>query len=320
MLISNSMQKFNLKNISNKNFILLLICISIIFLSISIFSAISHSNIEYISKTKKKEFLIYNYQMQKINQNGNVNTILFGDSSLGNAINNKIFSEELGLSSLNLALNEIYGFAGIYNLLKLSYEKNGKNLKNVILFHSFFFLLDDNENYSYFLTSNKIEDVLNSNNKFSHLKNYFTFFFKNLLTSKFYEKEDYNLFLKKNIKSDYIKQSENRKFIKNDKNIEEVNLKNKLHYLELILQFCKKKNINLVIVYGPIHINTDNSMTIKKLINFNNNFYSQNSIDYQKFFVQLKKEETGDDLTHVDYSHKDDITRKYVSNLSALFD
>ena len=99
-----------------------------------------------------------------------------------------------------------------------------------------------------------------------------------------------------------------------------MSLKNKLHYLELILQFCKKKNINLVIVYGPIHINTDNSITIKKLINFNNNFYSQNSIDYQKFFVQLKREETGDDLTHVDYPHKDDITRKYVSNLSTLFD
>ena len=88
------MQKTNLKNITNKNFILLLICISIIFLSISIFSALSHSNLEYISKTKKKEFLIYSYQMQKITQNGNFDTILLGDSSLGNGINNQIFSDQ----------------------------------------------------------------------------------------------------------------------------------------------------------------------------------------------------------------------------------
>ena len=257
--------------------------------------------------------------MQKITQNGNFDTILLGDSSLGNGINNQIFSEELGLNSLNLALNEIYGFAGMYNLLKLSHKKNEKNLKNVILFHSFFFLLDDHENYSHFLTSNNIEDILNSNNKFSHLKNYFAFFFKNLLANKFYEKEDYTLFLKKNIKSDYIKQSENKKFIENVKNIKEVNLRNKLHYLELIVQFCKKKNINLVIVYGPIHINTNNSNMIKKLINFNNNFYSQNSIDNQNFFVKLKIEETGDELTHVDYPYKDKVTRNYTSNLKILF-
>ena len=144
------MKKANFKNISTKNFILLLICISIIFLSTSIYSAITHSNLEYISKTKKKRVLIYSYQMQKIKQNGNFNTIFAWGQFIGNGINNKIFSEELGLNSLNLALNEIYGFAGIYNLLKLSHEKNEKSLKNVILFHSFFFLLDDHENYSYF--------------------------------------------------------------------------------------------------------------------------------------------------------------------------
>ena len=98
-----------------------------------------------------------------------------------------------------------------------------------------------------------------------------------------------------------------------------MNLRNKLHYLELIVQFCKKKNINLVIVYGPIHINTNNSNMIKKLINFNNNFYSQNSIDNQNFFVKLKIEETGDELTHVDYPYKDKVTRNYTSNLKILF-
>ena len=133
------MKKANFKNISIKNFVLLLIFISIIFLFISILSALNHSNLVYISKIKKKEFIIYNYQIQKIEQSKNFDTVLLGDSTLGNAINNEIFSEELELNSINLALNEIYGFAGIYNLLKLSYAKNEKNLKNVILFHSFFF-------------------------------------------------------------------------------------------------------------------------------------------------------------------------------------
>ena len=55
------------------------------------------------------------------------------------------------------------------------------------------------------------------------------------------------MFLKKNIKSDYIKQSENQKFIDNIENIKEVNLENKSHYLELIIKFCKIKTYNFLI-------------------------------------------------------------------------
>ncbi len=58
---------------------------------------------------------------------------------------------------------------------------------------------------------------------------------------------------------------------------------------------------------------------IKELIEFNNNFYSQNSVKYQKFFNKLKIEETGDELTHVDYLYKDEVTRNYTSNLKILF-
>jgi hypothetical protein len=63
--------------------------------------------------------LVYHYQLDKLEHApANVATVFVGDSSLGNAIDAKLFGELAGAPTLNLALTASYGYAGSYNMLR----------------------------------------------------------------------------------------------------------------------------------------------------------------------------------------------------------
>lgn len=82
--------------------------------------------------------LIRSYQTSKLVEADQcIDTIFVGDSSLGNAINSKVFDEIVGTSSLNLALTGGWGVYGSAGMTELAL-KNSPCLKNVVIFQSLY--------------------------------------------------------------------------------------------------------------------------------------------------------------------------------------
>lgn len=58
------------------------------------------------------------HQEAKLVENDEVEVVLLGDSSLGNAIDAQLFLDTTGRETVSLALNGLYGYAGSYNMLR----------------------------------------------------------------------------------------------------------------------------------------------------------------------------------------------------------
>ena len=61
-------------------------------------------------------------------------TVLIGDSSLGNAIDEEVFGQATGTRAVNLALTGRFAYAGSYNMLRRALERGP--VRNVVLFHT----------------------------------------------------------------------------------------------------------------------------------------------------------------------------------------
>jgi hypothetical protein len=73
----------------------------------------------YSLRQSEASLLVYDYQLDKLaHTTGEVTTLFVGDSSLGNAIDAKLFGELEGAPAMNLALTASYGYAGSYNMLR----------------------------------------------------------------------------------------------------------------------------------------------------------------------------------------------------------
>ena len=75
---------------------------------------------------------ILQHRLQKLARNPDCETVLLGDSSLGNGISESVYSIETRQKTLNLSLNGLYGYAGSWHLLRRAI-KTCPDLKNVVL-------------------------------------------------------------------------------------------------------------------------------------------------------------------------------------------
>jgi len=75
--------------------------------------------------------LIYSYQMEKVSRATGVEVAFVGDSSLGNAIDARLFTELSGRKTINLALNGSYGSGGALNMTRRMLAK--PDLKLVVV-------------------------------------------------------------------------------------------------------------------------------------------------------------------------------------------
>jgi len=100
---------------------------------------------------------LLNYQREKIARERNVQGVLLGDSSLGNAVNAKLLSDLSGTKWLNLALTGNHGFAGAYNLLRQTLER--QPLERVILMGNPELMSTGAAWRGYFFTSRNWKDI-----------------------------------------------------------------------------------------------------------------------------------------------------------------
>lgn len=275
-------------------------------LVISIYFSNIRINEKYINITQDKNYLILAYQNKRILNETQAETIFLGDSSLGNTINEELVTNLSRKKTKNFALNEIYGLSGQYNLLK-KVLRNNKNLKDVYLFTSIYFVNSNNDSEAFFLTSENFLDFFKAYNKVDFITYQFKYLIKFIISKSEYDIIKYNEFVKDNIENNYIKQniSQNLKVPEQKK----MNLEEKKYYLKLIEKLCKKNKIKLKLIKGPIFNQTYAKSNIfisnyEKLFN-NNNLYKEQ--------IFMNSEEIGDQIMHPAPHHKNNLSIKYFN-------
>ena len=265
--------------------------------------------------------VIRNYQLEKINSSNllNVNTIIIGDSSGGNAIDSKLFSELSGLNTQNLCLTGSWGLVGSLGILKKSIEKN-KNIKNVIIIHTLdiwkrefskesilelFSLTDIYENK--YVDNNAIFGFLfNPKEIFWHAK----FVIRTFLGFEINDLIDYE--------NDYTKQDESkysnsRKQIKENFSFNNLKISEyKILELNYLQNYCISENLNCIFVNGPIHEQVLKNST-QYIEYLNTNLEKLIKIKYYSNIFSYPNNKIGDSNDHIDVEFKKESTLDYFN-------
>ena len=242
------------------------------------------------------------YQISKIKKNEPIKNIFLGDSSLGNAINAKIFEELSGEKSVNLALYGNASFEGAYALIQ---NIKSKKNQNIFIVTSLDVWNRSPSPFSYDLVMSHI----NFTNKIKFL--FFNIFNYNLNIErlKWYLKknEEYNFF-----DNDYILQKKNKDFKKNEfKKIKPERIK----FLIEILNFCQKNQLNCVYIHGPIYDEHCLDKNSVKYINEVKYILKKNRIKSFNHIFCMKKNELGDSDDHINPNFKNEFTKIFYSNI-----
>ena len=188
---------------------------------------------------------LFYYQINKLETEKGCSILFIGDSSLGNAIDAKKFTELSSRQTLNVALNGLYGYAGSYNMLKAAVDKQ-KTIKDVVVMQTIDMLTREVSIEGYVRSLTTMSDFLEVEDKINYFNHYINFV-RTLEPSDFILSGD-----DRQIKEDYIVQKGT--FNSNNLNIpktQDINLK-KIEYLLKIKEFCLANKINLTYVHGPI--------------------------------------------------------------------
>jgi len=257
---------------------------------------------------------LYEYQLSKMADMKDVETVFVGDSSLGNAVNADYFSQLSGMQTINLGLTGRYGFAGSYNMIK---KARGPNTKNVVLMNSIDMMKRDVSYSGYLMTMTGLVDAqeLSADERNKLLGAFFK-----LVTSPVNIKRILMRYVESGsdaqyIQNDYIRQGDSMGMdiphvysaIINDE---------KVHFLKKIIAYCDKYGLNLILVHGPLHENVALvSQDYLTLVNtYLNEIISAEQHGGVKFIpdvLEIQSTHVGDNIDHVNPEYKDVYTEGY---------
>jgi len=96
------------------------------------------------------------YQINKLEHADGTEILLLGDSSLGNSIDARAWSDALNRPVLSLALTGVYGYAGALNMLRRALRRH--EVRTVVLIFSFDAMARPVEHRALVLTAERFED------------------------------------------------------------------------------------------------------------------------------------------------------------------
>ena len=295
-----------------KKFLFLLIFNLISFILLTLYLSNLKLNEKFINKTYDKNYLVYSYQLEKINKIKSEGNLYFlGDSSLGNLIDANYFSERTGIKTYNLALTEIYGYSGQLNLLKKIIKKDKKPNK-IILINSIYFLNLNIDNEAFYLTSQNFKDIFETSNQIEYIKHIYRYLLKYAKAKDEFNLDKYKNFYSSNIINDYIVQSKDA-YIFKPKLIKNYKIKN--YYLKKILNFCIQNNIECIFMNGPI---SNEYLNLHKEYAFNTYKFLNENLSKELYLTKkiiIEKEDLGDTQIHINYKNKKKYTDKYIKYL-----
>lgn len=252
--------------------------------------------------------LIKNYQIQKIQklESKNLDTIIVGDSSAGNAINAELFSKLTGQDTVNLSLTGSWGIVGSLGLIKKVYSIKPE-IKSVIIIQTLDIWnrpFSDNSIHELFSLNDRLnilglKSIINNEINLKEIK-WFSKYIKKKLKNENFPKIDFA--------NDYLMQKKKKQF-KSFKSLKMIS-SGKIKEFKLLEDFCNSKKLNCIFFNGPIHENVINKSE-DFFLEYNSFMKKSNIIYFDKIF-QYKDNIIGDSLDHISPDYKDSITKEYA--------
>ncbi len=267
------------------------------------------------------------HQLKKARDARGIDTLLLGDSAMGNAIDAGYFSELTGTRALNLAFTENFGFASDYNLLKALVRTNP--VKHVILMHTPHTFAQRFTLRGYFLTMSGPSDLtdlggVDAAKLFDALTEVFLTFrtqkvlqtvWRRLTNERTANWRQTASYLATN---DYVPQgaalqsvSEFAGRILADKIVEE-----KLYFLRKIAATCQERGIKPIYLHAPL---------VSGALEASREYLARVNVEVRKLgFVTvdgalpLSQETVGDEFDHVAPKVKRQFTKAYAAELEPL--
>jgi len=286
------------------------------FLIMSLFSILLITilgTLVYISTTHNILYLQGQSRIKEIKSHPNTEVVMLGDSSLANAINNKLFSQLSGKKVLNLwTTGGGHNLSATYNLLR-HVLKELHHVQTIIIMHTpsiygYDFLLG-----GYYSTLGTLDSTVPFENNLLHYKDNVSFYFLNLNSIPEYFK------MKK------VQHQNTKPYTFHNGKIKRPLNKTQTEYLKIgktketelriIDSLLTDKNITVVYIQGPLHhdvydkyhdIISKQQLMIKKTfkhITFINTYFYPENINM------------GNTIDHVDKSYKDTATKFYYQQL-----
>jgi len=291
-----------------------------IFIYICILSSLFLVTLIYIyvisgKPTTINDFL-YHYQVDKIQSTKPLNTVFLGDSSLGNSINCDSFSVYTVISCVNLALSGVYGYEGTYNMLKKTLKYHPE-VKNIVLMHSIDMMTRSVSIKGYAYSMSSITDFNELNLK-EKAKTVMAFL---QIKDNIFSISN-SIFLGKKIDSEvlhdgYIKQVAKVDFTDKEETFTISQIKNdKIKFLKKIVDLCKKQNINLIYLHGPIY-NKTAELSTGYLTEVNNKI-KETGVTLVDTIISGTNNDFGDEPDHVIPEKKYFYTKIYADILNSL--
>lgn len=269
------------------------------------------------------------YQEAKIEalEPGAVDTVFLGDSSLGNAINVRVFDREIGTRSVNLALTGSYGHAGALVFLRKMLARQPK-LKNVILFFSVDAMgWGMNPQGRFFMTASPVEPALNRQDQVKLLLTYLGNLTQGREAAAFAKKIARNKAMielpPELVRDDYIiaqaKISPQSPDIMRYR-FPTVEAVENTPYLKEIGRICRDRKLRCYYAQGPImkELLTDNEAekeylgaAIRKIAS-----YDIQIINTKPY--AMSQEEIGDSIFHLSHDYRDTYTLQFAKALKPL--
>ena len=269
---------------------------------------------------------LYEYQINKIKNTKDVDTIFLGDSSLGDGINAELWSKLSHKKALNLGLTGNFGYEGAYNILQtLLFE--GHNPKNLIIFFepkqitmgvSSLSLAQTSpyktKNESQFIENMKMFWLLNIS------KDGVIFNIKKIFDNS--QKVDDQMLFENDFMIQKPTKREKNRFdfssVKFTLSVNDINPK-KIYYLEKINEICRKYKINCIYVHGPVAEQFCNWM-----VDFKpkaEEFISKSGLKIvNNSPICPPSEDMGDTINHIHPEMKDHYTKKYYKIINPYLD
>ena len=262
--------------------------------------------------------LIKEYQLGKIQNKDflEVATIFVGDSSCGNAIDAKYFSELSKEKSVNLSLTGSWGVVGSLGIIKKAIKSNPK-IKNIII-------MQTPDIWRRPFSKEPILELYSTKEIFENLD------LTTISSYYFNPKEIWwhlkSLYSKQNISekidttNDYIQQKQKKysngkkTFHKNESlNYIKIN-KTKKRELSMLEDFCTQNSLHCIFLKGPTHTGLTENST-EYLQNIDTLFVNTEAITYDKTNFSYDNSCIGDSIDHIDTVCKKLSTQKYFSTI-----
>jgi hypothetical protein len=259
---------------------------------------------------------LYRYQLQKIKQSS-PEIVLIGDSSLGNAVDAKLFTQLAQRKTINLALTGAYGFAGSLNMAKRVIQQ--LSVKQIIIMHTLDIVQRPTSYEGYLYSMNGPTDI--SSLTPAEIMNVGNAFLNVIFSTSNLEKI-WNHYLSSSTDSDniaelkaydYIPQSSKKLPKSSPARLEGTINQDELRFLTKLRDLCKSANVKLVYLHGPISLQTrDNS---QPYIQQFNQLLSQKNVPHLSEVIGIESRDLGDQWDHVAPQSKSTYTRQYFQLL-----